>query len=305
VSRSYTGRFAPSPTGELHLGSLFAAVASFLDARYHGGRWLLRMEDLDQPRVVPGAADSILRTLERFALRWDGAVLYQSQRTELYADALERLTRERRTFECSCSRRDMALQDDEGYPGTCRDGPARPGATATRFRVDGGREVSFDDRIQGVVRNDLRTLGDVVVRRRDGLYAYQLAVVVDDAAQGVTDVVRGGDLLRSTAWQIELQDALQLTHPRYAHVPLLLERDGQKLSKSRRSLPLDPAGASGALLYTLGLLGIPAPADMRADTPERLLDWAVFRWNPDRIRGQVSIRVAPEVKCLGVTRPLD
>ena len=209
-TQRYVGRFAPSPTGKLHLGSLVAAVGSYADARRHGGRWLVRMEDLDRPRVIRGAADEILRTLQTFCLQWDGPVEYQSERTEHYRQALEALTALGVTFECSCSRRER--DGEGGYPGTCRAGPTRSGPTATRFRVE-DTVVSVEDRLQGRCDFRLRERGDVIVRRRDGAFAYQLAVVVDDALQGVTDVVRGADLLDSTPWQIALQQALGLPAP--------------------------------------------------------------------------------------------
>ena len=255
-----------------------AAVGSFLDARSHGGRWLVRMEDLDRARVVPGSADEILRTLERFDLLWDGEVEYQSRRTPLYAQALESLRAAGRTFECSCSRRELGTEDS-GYPGTCRGGPRRPGDTATRFRIDERETVAFDDRFQGPIALVMGKLGDVIVRRRDGVFAYQLAVVVDDALQGVTDVVRGADLLESTGWQIALQRAMRLQTPRYAHLPLLLERNtGGKLSKSRRSAALDTGQAGAAMLSVLRLLGCPPPAELAGATPATLLEWATRCW---------------------------
>ena len=273
----YIGRFAPSPTGSLHLGSLLAAVGSFIDARSRGGRWLVRIEDLDRARVVPGSAEEMLRTLEVFGLGWDGEIVYQSRRTDLYAEALESLRAGGHTFECSCSRRELAAEDS-GYPGTCREGPRRPGDTALRFRVDERETVAFDDRFQGPITLAMSKLGDVVVRRRDGIFAYQLAVVVDDARQGITDVVRGADLLESTGWQLALQRALRLPVPRYAHLPLLLERTGGKLSKSRRSAALDPRQAGTELLGVLRLLGLSPPADLTGASPAILLEWAVSRW---------------------------
>jgi glutamyl-Q tRNA(Asp) synthetase len=273
----YVGRFAPSPTGSLHLGSLLAAVGSFVDARSRGGRWLLRMEDLDRTRVVPGSADEILRTLEAFGLCWDGEVEYQSRRTPLYAEALRELCTAGHTFECSCSRRELATEES-GYPGTCREGPRRSGDTATRFRVDENETVVFDDRFQGPVTLALGKLGDVIVRRRDEVFAYQLAVVVDDALQGITDVVRGADLLESSGWQIALQHALRLRTPRYAHLPLLLERSGEKLSKSRRSVALDAGRAGRELLNALRLLGLSPPAELARAAPATLLEWATACW---------------------------
>ncbi len=282
----YTGRFAPSPTGSLHLGSLLAAVGSFLDARSRGGRWLVRMEDLDRARVVPGSADEILRTLEAFGLLWDGEVEYQSRRTPLYEEALTALRAAGHTFECSCSRRELGAPGEvptaggSPYPGTCREGPRRPGpgATATRFRIDETQSIVLEDRFQGPMTLAMGNLGDVIVRRRDGVFAYQLAVVVDDALQGITDVVRGADLLESTGWQIALQRALRLPAPRYAHLPLLLERSGDKLSKSRRSAALAADRASAELLNVLRLLGLDPPEELAGMTPAALLGWVTPYW---------------------------
>jgi glutamyl-Q tRNA(Asp) synthetase len=288
----YVGRFAPSPTGALHLGSLVAAVGSFLDARQAGGRWLLRMEDLDTSRVIPGCSDEMLRTLEAFGLHWDGEVEFQSRRTALYAEALETLRGIGRTFECSCSRRELADNSETGYPGTCRDAPPRCGPTATRFRVNDPDVVSWIDRIQGECRFLLGTFRDPVVRRRDGAFAYQLAVVVDDAAQNVSDVVRGADLLQSTAWQIHLQQALALPTPRYGHLPLIMEDEHGKLSKSRRSLAIDPATASDQLRVALGLLNHPPPAELQQAPPNLLLAWAIQNWRLDRFQSTQKVVVS-------------
>jgi glutamyl-Q tRNA(Asp) synthetase len=290
----YRGRFAPSPTGSLHLGSLVAAVGSYLDARKAGGRWLLRMEDLDTARVIPGCADEILRTLEAFGLQWDGEVIFQSLRTSLYAEALQSLRTRGLSFECSCSRRDLS-HAETGYPGTCRAGPTQNrGPTATRFHVADG-VVSFSDRVQGYCRFDLRALGDPVIRRRDGAYAYQLAVVVDDAAQDVSDVVRGADLLQSTAWQIQLQQGLELATPRYAHLPLIVEKISEKLAKSRRSLGIDPVHASAQLTEALTLLQQPPPAELQHASPTELLAWAMTRWTLDPVQGCKEIVISTQM----------
>jgi glutamyl-Q tRNA(Asp) synthetase len=277
----------------LHLGSLLAAVGSFLDARSRGGRWLVRMEDLDRARAVPGSADEILRALETFGLLWDGEIEYQSRRTHLYAEALESLRAAGLVFECSCSRRELATED-AGYPGTCREGPRRPGATATRFRVDETETLVFNDRFQGPIALAMGKLGDVIVRRRDGVFAYQLAVIVDDALQGITDVVRGADLLESTGWQIALQRALRLRTPDYGHLPLLLERTGEKLSKTRRSAALDPARAGAEMLNVLRLLGLSPPAELAVATPATLLGWATDCWReqPPPLRRELVLTQA-------------
>jgi glutamyl-Q tRNA(Asp) synthetase len=284
----YIGRFAPSPTGSLHLGSLVAAVGSFLDARHHGGRWLMRMEDLDTARVIPGCADQILRTLEAFGLHWDGEVLYQSHHVERYRAALEELARKGLTFECSCSRRARQETEDSVYPGTCRNKAPGPPPTATRFRVDQDETVRFSDRFQGECQFELRSLGDVVIRRRDGVIAYQLAVVADDAFQEINYVVRGADLLASTPWQLSLQRALALSSPRYAHLPLVVEPDGAKLAKSRRSVPIDRSQTAGHLLAALKLLGQKLPPShpgLFLETPAVILEWAVAQWDPAAFHG--------------------
>jgi len=292
------GRFAPSPTGPLHLGSLLAAVGSYLDARANGARWLVRIEDVDTPRVLPGCADQQLRTLEAFGFEWDGEVLWQSTRREAYRAAIDALTTAGRTFACSCSRKELAAggtDDAPGYPGTCRDGPTRPGPTSLRFRVADG-PIHFHDLFQGSQRYDLTTCGDVVVRRRDGLASYQLAVVVDDAFQEVTRVVRGADLLSSTPWQIDLQSALGLTRPIYGHLPLLTEPDGSKLSKSNRGLPLDLTAVSRALTSTLTLLSQTPPPELARATVKEVWKWAFSNWNPQGLAGrlQVALSVASD-----------
>jgi glutamyl-Q tRNA(Asp) synthetase len=253
------------------------------------------MEDLDTARVIPGCGDAMLRTLEAFGLHWDGEVEFQSRRTALYAEALKTLREQSLTFECSCSRRDLG-HSETGYPGTCRAGPTQNrGPTATRFRVR-HTPVSFTDRIQGACTFDLRALGDPVIRRRDGAYAYQLAVVVDDAAQGVSDVVRGADLLESTAWQIELQRALKLPTPRYAHLPLIVEQNNGKLAKSRRSLGIDPARAAEQLRTALTLLlQHPPPPELQQSSPSQLLAWATTHWSLDTVQGHAEIVISKQM----------
>ncbi len=284
---AYTGRFAPSPTGTLHLGSLTAALGSFLDARAQGGAWRVRMEDLDRERVIPGCAGQMLQTLEAFGLHWDDGVEYQSARSAHYEQALAQLRAAGLTFECSCSRRD--LTDEGGYPGTCRTGPRGGAPTATRFRVP-ARTVTFPDRVQGGCPFDLAARGDVIVRRRDGLCAYQLAVVVDDAAQGVTDVVRGADLLDSTPWQIALQEALGLPPVRYAHLPVVTEPDGAKLAKSRRAVGLDPGEAPALLCRALRLLRQAPPAKLELEPVGTILQWAIQHWQIASLQGVREVR---------------
>jgi len=269
---TYAGRFAPSPTGPLHFGSLVAAIGSWLDARAHGGHWHVRMEDVDEPRCVPGAADDILRTLERFELTWDGEVLVQSRRKDVYAEALERLKRHGRAFGCACSRKDL---HGERYNGACRNGTARGRpARAWRFRVP-PEPVRFHDRRLGRFEERLEeTCGDVVVLRADGYFAYQLAVVVDDAAQGITDVVRGADLLDSTARQIALHEALGQRPPHHLHLPLAVNEAGQKLSKQTRAEPLDVARAERLTHAALKFLGVAVePAPIGAMLQEAQMKW--------------------------------
>lgn len=296
-----TGRFAPSPTGPLHFGSLLAAVGSWLCARAAGGRWLIRVEDLDAPRVVPGATEEILEALRRYGLEWDGEPVRQSERTDLYESALDRLRERGLVFECGCSRRELQAAasapaesdpvESAGpvYPGTCRGGLA-PGKTprAVRFRVP-ETVIRFDDAIRGSVEESLPELvGDFVIRRADGPFAYQLAVVVDDAEQGVTDVVRGGDLLSSTARQIALQAALGYPRPRYAHLPLVVDEQGRKLGKRDAALPLpslDAARVTSTLGRALEILGV---SGVDAAPPERMLDEAIRRFDVARVpRGPV------------------
>lgn len=292
----YRGRFAPSPTGPLHAGSLMAALASWLDARSRGGQWLVRIEDIDPPREVPGAADRILRTLERLGLHWDGEVLYQSRRAEAYEAALSRLRDAGALYACRCSRAD--LQETQGcYPGHCRHlGLAEGPGLALRCDCGTGM-TTFTDRIQGSCSQNLAELcGDFIVRRKDGLYAYQLAVVVDDAWQGITDVVRGIDLLDSTPRQMRLQQLLALPTPRYLHLPVLVSEAGDKLSKQNLAPPADVERPAQVLLRTLQYLQqAPDPALQDADVPE-LLCWATEHWNPAAMTG---MRTVAEVSAFG------
>ena len=283
----YVGRFAPSPTGPLHFGSLVAALASWLDARAARGRWLVRIEDLDTPRNQPGAADEILRSLERLGLTWDGAVVYQSRRTALYLAALEHLRRN--TYWCAGSRREVAdsslgaaVDGAHIYPGTCRGGISpQKKPRALRLKAS-AEEIVYHDRVQGVQRQTLaREVGDFVLLRADGQFAYQLAVVVDDADQGVTDVVRGADLLDSTPRQLYLQRLLGYSSPRYLHVPASLNAAGEKLSKQTGAEPVSPGPQ--ALRRALSFLG-------QRDTDE--LGEAVSNWNPALIPARRALAAA-------------
>ena len=283
------GRFAPSPTGPLHFGSLVAAVGSFLDARHSGGEWLLRMEDLDRPRCRDGAADDILRTLAAYGFEWDGEVIWQSRRGAVYNDALERLRDAGRVFACACSRREMAdsaLAPDGAsvYPGTCTLGlPAGKVRRVDRLRV-GQARIAFADEVQGTLVQKLaEEVGDFVLLRADGLFAYQLAVVVDDGEQGITRVVRGADLLASTPRQILLQQLLDLPLPGYAHLPVAIDAAGEKLSKQTRAAAIDRARPMPSLLAALNFLGQATPAELAEASLADFWRWAITHWDLARV----------------------
>ena len=293
------GRFAPSPTGCLHFGSLVAAVGSFLDARANAGRWLLRIEDIDQQRTVPGAAGAILRALAGLAFEWDGEVLYQSRRLDAYRAALSQLRDSGDVYPCTCSRREIAAcapaMGVDGalvYPGTCRSG-LPPGRSARSWRmVAPAQEISFDDRVQGTQRQNLATVvGDFVLLRADGQFAYQLAVVVDDAAQGIDSVVRGADLLDSTPRQIWLAQRLQLPVPAYAHLPLVSNAAGEKLSKQTHAKAIDPAAGTPLLAAALEFLGHVVPADVRHAPLPDFWRWAIANWSISRVPARRSVIV--------------
>ncbi len=281
---AYCGRFAPSPTGPLHFGSLVAAVGSYLDARKQGGKWLIRMEDLDPPREEAGAADSILRTLDAFGFQWDGGVFRQSERLDAYRDAANDLFLRGSAYSCHCSRREVAeagIPGVEGvvYPGTCRDRPhIEEKQHAIRILTD-KTSINFEDRLHGRVEQSLeRDVGDFIIRRADGLFAYQLAVVLDDACQGINQVVRGADLLLSTPRQIYLQRLLSLPEPTYTHLPLVLDAGGHKLSKQTQAPPVDGARPLPALIAALRFLGQPLPEESLA-TLEEVWAWAESHWD--------------------------
>ena len=285
----YIGRFAPSPTGPLHFGSLVAAVASYLEAKCHAGEWLVRMEDVDTPRVVRGAADEILRALQACGMQWDGAIVNQSTRADAYHAELHRLRASGLVYPCACSRReiaDSAVSGIEGpvYPGACRNGLAL-GKPARAWRINTlGAEIYFDDALQGPVQQNLETdIGDFVLLRADHVYAYQLAVVVDDAEQGITDVVRGADLLDSTPRQIYLQRLLKFPTPRYCHVPVVVNAAGEKLSKQTRAAPIDPAQPLFALLPALRFLGQQPPDELAGASVREFWAWAISNWRIDRV----------------------
>jgi glutamyl-Q tRNA(Asp) synthetase len=299
---AYVGRFAPSPTGPLHFGSLVAATASYLDAKASGGDWLVRIEDLDRERTQPGAADKILRDLDAFGFQWTGPVMYQSTRDEAYRAAFDQLQQTGLVYPCACSRKEIAdaaglvsrpnsaynLADTSGprYPGTCRNGVdlARV-PTSFRLRVS-DQPIHFNDRVQGPCSLTLdQAAGDFVIKRPGSksnpadAFAYQLAVVVDDAQQNITHVVRGADLLDSTPRQIYIQQLLNLSHPSYAHVPAAIDAQGNKLSKQTRATALDSRNASTQLQQALEFLGQHPPPELQRASLDNLWQWAISNWS--------------------------
>jgi glutamyl-Q tRNA(Asp) synthetase len=290
---SYVGRFAPSPTGDLHAGTLCAAVASFLHARQAQGRWLVRIEDIDPPREVQGSASRILRTLEQLDLEWDGEVIYQSERLEAYREAADRLLTRGLAYYCRCSRAQIRqLTGGRRYPGTCRNRALGSGDAAVRLRVKPGN-TTFRDRIQGELEYDVdATDGDFVIFRRDGLPAYHLAVVVDDAWQAVTDVVRGADLLSSTPLHIQLQTALGLASPRYSHIPVITSATGEKLSKSAGAAALNLRNAGFEATRALKTLGLTLPDDLRGARPATQWQWAIRNFSPENLSLRAEMAVS-------------
>jgi len=294
----YIGRFAPSPTGPLHFGSLVAAVASYCDARKNNGQWLLRMEDLDKPRTAKGAAESILHQLEAFAFEWDGSVLYQSTRDRFYNEALEALRAKQLIYPCTCTRKEINDSSTsfgiEGviYPRTCLQHPIKPhAAIAWRIKTD-AVGISFKDTIQGKVSQTLSTdIGDFILKRADGLFAYQLAVVVDDAAQGITHIVRGADLLDSTPRQIYLQKLLGYPAPCYAHVPVVCNDAGEKLSKQTLASPLNISKTSLHLIQALDFLGQTPPAFLVNEDKNTIWQWARSNWQLSKVPNARTLKL--------------
>jgi len=288
--KSYRGRFAPSPTGPLHFGSMIAAIASYLEAKTNKGKWLVRIEDLDPPREIPGAATDILNTLEGFGLEWDEQVIYQSQRQTYYRQALEQLADKQHIYACSCTRKEITKTGRQGdfgfiYSGQCRkeiltDHQAR----ALRVRTHNDL-IQFSDRIQGRCAQRLKSeLGDFVIRRADGLFAYQLAVVVDDAEQRITDIVRGSDLLDNTPRQIHLQQLLGYSTPNYAHLPIALAKDGQKLSKQTGAIAISTRRPQIVAHEILSLLNQNPPTELRDVSMNEIWAWAQQHWSLAKVR---------------------
>ena len=286
-------RFAPSPTGPLHFGSLVTALASFLDARHRRGQWLVRMEDLDPPREVAGAADQILTQLESHGLCWDGTVLYQSTRLDAYAEALTALVESGLVYHCECNR--QRIQSLGGiYDGRCAQLQLPSEANSARLRVN-SLSLSFNDQILGLYQQNLQTqVGDFVLRRRDGLISYQLAVVVDDQYQAISHIMRGSDLLDSTPRQIYLQQCLGYSTPAYAHVPLVLNPQGQKLSKQNLALGLTPGNESQHLWNALHWLSQSPPEQLQQQSVAEILDWGIAHWSVQTIAADGQNSLAPE-----------
>jgi len=286
MASAYVGRFAPSPTGPLHFGSLVAAVASYCDAKSHDGQWLVRIEDVDTTRTVPGVAQHILHTLAAYGFAWDDEVVHQSERTALYQDHLDQLIQAQLAYPCTCSRKEIADSSTsigiEGaiYPGTCLHHTPKPHIPcAWRMRVPADSIEFFDLAVGHIAHNMARDFGDFVLKRADGLFAYQLAVVVDDHLQGVTHVVRGADLLNSTTRQIYLQQRLGFDTPRYLHIPVVTNAAGEKLSKQTLATPLQVENANFALFEALSFLGLHPPNPIKNATLETVWRWAITHWN--------------------------
>ena len=287
------GRFAPSPTGPLHFGSLVSALASFLDARQREGQWLVRMEDIDPPREVAGAGDQILKQLDSHGLAWDGPVLYQSTRLDSYRATLETLVESGLVYYCQCNRRRI-LNLGGIYDGQCRDLNLPKGRQAARLRVDSS-SISFSDQITGDARQNLHEdVGDFVLQRRDELYSYQLAVVVDDEYQGITHIMRGSDLHDLTPRQIYLQRCLGYRRPEYAHLPLALNSDGQKLSKQNLALGLVEGNEASNLWAALSWLQQSPPKELQQQSVESILHWGIDNWSLTNLADNPQDSLAPK-----------
>ena len=298
MSQTYCGRFAPTPSGPLHFGSMIAAIGSYCDARAHGGSWQIRIDDIDTPRVVSGVADDILYTLEAFALEWDGRPVFESRNKDAYHAALHSLRTAGHVFACSCSRREISkagLSGSEGpvYPGTCRNGPraGRP-VRSLRLRIEAGSATRVTDALQGPISQDLAAqVGDFVVYRSDGIFSYHLACVVGDAHQSVTHIVRGADLIDSTPRQIYLQRLLKLPTPSYLHLPVAINDRGEKLSKQTRASPVDRARAGQTIFTVLRFLGQQPPAELAKWPAHDANAWAVTNWRRENLPSTAAIEL--------------
>ena len=279
-STTYKGRFAPSPTGAVHYGTLVAAVGSYLQAKKNNGEWIIRMEDVDTTRRVKGSDVNILKTLEAFGFQWQGEIVYQSQRTDHYLYALEQLVEQSLIFPCLCSRKQLTKIDTSIYPGTCRS-RLLPETEQHALRIKADEiNITFNDCVMGKqIQNIKYECGDFIIKRRDRLFAYQLAVVVDDALQGITEVVRGADLLSSTNRQIYLQQQLHYATPLYCHLPLAVDKNGNKISKSVGAASVDIRHKEKQLISVLNFLGQPTPNDLEKSALDDIWKWAIRHWD--------------------------
>lgn len=287
----YIGRFAPSPSGPLHFGSLIAALGSYLQARSQQGAWLVRMEDLDPPREMPGAADDILRTLEAYALQWDGSIMYQSRRHDAYQAQINAWLHEREAYYCQCTRKQIKMAGGY-YPGTCRELHQQAANSAVRLKVT-TPVTHFYDKLHGRIEiPEALAQEDFIIHRRDGLFAYNLAVVLDDIEQGVTEIVRGADLIEPTGRQINLYRLLQHPEVSYLHLPLAVTENGNKLSKQNHAPAIDKANPKPALLQAMTFLGMNPPADLMACSLDDILKWGALHWRVDRLPKTTAITLA-------------
>ncbi|PCJ45420.1 MAG: tRNA glutamyl-Q(34) synthetase GluQRS [Moraxellaceae bacterium] len=283
---NYTGRFAPSPTGPLHFGSLVTAVASYLDAKQQGGKWLVRMEDLDPPREMPGAADAILTALELHGLHWDDSVSYQSQRHEHYETVIQSLLTNNQAFYCTCTRKQLAAQHNIHHIDTCHKRPSPPNEPYSIRLTAQDTSICIDDKLQGsFCQNIKHDISDFIIKRKDGLYAYHLAVVVDDQWQQITHIMRGIDLLDSTPRQCFLQQHLNYTTPEYSHLPVIVNSQGQKLSKQTYAKAIPTTHCNQSLWTALWVLGLNPTTELQQETPEQILNWGIQAWNTDKLIG--------------------
>jgi len=281
----YIGRFAPSPTGPLHFGSLCTALASFLQARSQQGLWLIRIDDLDTPRNIKGSADNILKTLDAFGLHWNNSVVYQSQYLDVYYEILDQLVRDKLIYPCTCSRKTLTAI----YSGVCRDKQTLPNSPYSLRIKTNNRIISFEDELQGLISHNLAEHGDFILKRKDQIIAYQFAVVIDDDRQHINHVVRGFDLLESTPRQIYLQQILGLVTPNYMHVPVIIDEQGYKLSKQTRATAVDLKKPHAVIFELLDLLKQNPPRELQHAPSTELLGWAIEHWNPAMLKNLRAI----------------
>ena len=293
MSPEYRGRFAPSPTGPLHFGSLLAAISSYAQARQQQGKWLVRIEDVDLPRCDSNSTSLILKALEAYGMHWDEDIIYQSQRNQYYQAALDILNAQNDTYGCACTRKEInktIIDNSHIYPGTCRNGlPAGKSARSIRMRTD-NKKISFSDKIQNPISQHLLDeVGDFIIKRSDNLFAYQLAVVVDDAEQNITEVVRGSDMLDSTPRQIYLQQHLNYATPDYMHIPLAAHSDGHKLSKQTMAPAIALDNPCPTLIKALNFLGQQVPDELRDTNIQTIWEWVIENWSAKNIPAALSL----------------